>query len=95
MLAGPDIFVTASTAIVSYLRELVSAKRAAPADDLLSTLVAVRDGEDRLSEDELTSMANLLLGVKLVNSWQRIVDSSFEPVMSSVVAVVRSPPRYQ
>jgi cytochrome P450 len=45
------------TAMVSYLRELVEAKRAAPAADLLSALVAVRDGGDRLSEDEFTSMA--------------------------------------
>ena len=60
-LVGPDIFVAAATAMVSYLRELIDAKRAAPADDLLSALVAVRDGEDRLSEDELISMVFLLL----------------------------------
>jgi cytochrome P450 len=57
----PDAFVTASTAMVSFLRELVAAKRADPTDDLLSSLVAVRDGADQLSEDELTSMAWLLL----------------------------------
>ncbi len=61
VLAGPDVFVAAATAMVSYLRELIEAKRAAPTDDLLSALVAVRDGEDRLSEDELTSMVFLLL----------------------------------
>jgi cytochrome P450 len=61
MLAGPDVFISASTAIVGYLRELIEAKRITPADDLLSALVAVRDGEDRLTEDELTSMAFLLL----------------------------------
>jgi cytochrome P450 len=61
MLAGPEAFIAASTAIVSYLRELIEAKRTTPADDLLSALVAVRDGEDRLTEDELTSMAFLLL----------------------------------
>jgi cytochrome P450 len=43
------------------LRELVAAKRADPTDDLLSSLVAVRDGADQLSEAELTSMAWLLL----------------------------------
>ena len=36
-------------------------KRRAPADDLLSALVAVRDDGDRLTEDELTSMVYLLL----------------------------------
>jgi cytochrome P450 len=61
VLAGPDVFVAASTAMMSYLRNLIDAKRTAPADDLLSALVTVRDGADRLSEDELTSMAFLLL----------------------------------
>ncbi|MGH3777116.1 MAG: cytochrome P450 family protein [Pseudonocardiaceae bacterium] len=61
VLAGPDVFAAAATAMVSYLHELIDAKRAALADDLLSALVAVRDGEDRLTEDELTSMAFLLL----------------------------------
>ncbi|MGH3812658.1 MAG: cytochrome P450 family protein [Pseudonocardiaceae bacterium] len=61
VLAGPDIYVAATTTMVSYLRELVDAKRTTPADDLLSALVAVRDGEDRLTEEELTSMAFLLL----------------------------------
>jgi cytochrome P450 len=61
VLGDPDAFVTASTAMVNFLRELVAAKRADPTDDLLSSLVAVRDGADQLSEDELTSMAWLLL----------------------------------
>ena len=61
MLAGPAAIATAATAMLSYLRELVRAKRSTSTDDLLSALVAARDGEDRLSEDELTSMATLLL----------------------------------
>lgn len=61
VLAGPDTYVAATTAMVSYLQELIEAKRAAPVGDLLSALVAVRDGADRLTEDELTSMAFLLL----------------------------------
>src|SRR4051794_34810124 len=61
VLAGQEVFIAASVAMVRFMRELVAAKRAAPADDLLSALVAVRDGADRLSEDELTSMAFLLL----------------------------------
>ncbi len=47
--------------MVGFPRELVAAKRADPTEDLLSSLVAVRDGADQLSEDELTSMAWLLL----------------------------------
>jgi len=45
-----------------YLTELVAQKRRAPADDLLSALVAVRDEQDgRLSEEELVGTANLLV----------------------------------
>ena len=61
VLAGPDVLVAAGTAMVSFLRELIEMKRLDPADDLLSALVAVRNGADQLSEDELTSMAFLLL----------------------------------
>ncbi|WP_067356079.1 cytochrome P450 [Streptomyces noursei] len=39
---------------------LIDARRAAPGDDLLSSLIAARD-DDRLSEDELVSLAFLLL----------------------------------
>jgi cytochrome P450 len=57
----PQTFVAAATAMVGYLRELITAKRAAAADDLLSDLIAVRDDGDQLSEDELSSMVYLLL----------------------------------
>ncbi len=56
-----ETFVDAATAMVSYVRELIADKRAAPGDDLLSDLIAVRDDGDRLTEDELTSMVFLLL----------------------------------
>lgn len=52
---------TAAAGLVGYLRELIEVKRAEPADDLLSALIAVRDTGDRLSQDELTSMGFLLL----------------------------------
>ncbi|MBG0565559.1 cytochrome P450 family protein [Actinoplanes aureus] len=47
--------------IHAYLEKLLAAKRADPAGDLLSALIAAREGGDRLSEDELTSLAFLLL----------------------------------
>ena len=48
--------------MADYFAGLVAAKEAAPADDLLSELIAVRDQDgDRLSEAELRSMAFLLL----------------------------------
>ncbi|MEJ3652850.1 cytochrome P450 [Actinomycetes bacterium KLBMP 9759] len=57
----PETFIDAATSIVGLVRELIAQKRAEPADDLLSDLIAVRDGGDRLSEDELSSMVFLLL----------------------------------
>jgi cytochrome P450 len=48
-------------ALVSYVRALIADRRRHPGDDLLSGLIAVRDEEDRLSEDELSSMVFLLL----------------------------------
>jgi cytochrome P450 len=45
----------------AFLRELVAGHRQAPDDTLLSDLVGVRDGGDAFTEDELTSLAFLLL----------------------------------
>jgi cytochrome P450 len=47
---------------VAYLRALAADRRAAPAEDLLSHLVTMRDAEgDRLTEDELVTTCILLL----------------------------------
>jgi cytochrome P450 len=54
----------AGAAVVSihhFLSGLVAHRRAAPGTDLLSAMVAARDEGDRLSEDELTSLAFLVL----------------------------------
>lgn len=56
-----DRLTTAAGEMVEYLRGLLDRKRRVPEPDLLSALVAVRDGDDRLSDDELTSMVYLLL----------------------------------
>ncbi len=45
----------------SSLRELVADKRRDPGNDLISALIAVSDGGDTLSEDELISMAFILI----------------------------------
>jgi cytochrome P450 len=47
-------------AIIGLLEGLIAAKRDVPADDLLSAMIVARDGEDRLSEDELLSLAFLI-----------------------------------
>ncbi|MEW2428654.1 cytochrome P450 [Micromonospora sp. NPDC047644] len=47
--------------MLDYAQGLLRDKRREPGDDLLSALAQVRDGGDRLTEDELTSMVFLLL----------------------------------
>ncbi|MBO0890692.1 MAG: cytochrome P450 [Acidothermales bacterium] len=47
--------------MAGYLTGLVDAKRAEPADDMLSALIRAGDDEDRLSQHELVSTAFLLL----------------------------------
>lgn len=51
----------AAAAFADHLAAVFAAKRLAPADDLLSALIAARDGADGLSEAELTSTVVLLL----------------------------------
>src|SRR6185437_4862572 len=58
---SPDVFQAHAIAMARYFMALLAAKRQQPGDDLLSALLAARDDEDRLSEDELVSMAFLLL----------------------------------
>ncbi|WP_055524562.1 cytochrome P450 family protein [Streptomyces graminilatus] len=59
--ARPETAKEAVRAMLGFFTGLLAAKRAAPADDLLSALIAVRDDEDRLTEDELMSLAFLIL----------------------------------
>ncbi len=58
---SPEVFRAHATAMISYFRNLLAARRREPADDLLSALVSARDDAGRLSENELLSMAWLLL----------------------------------
>ncbi|MFB9235123.1 cytochrome P450 [Plantactinospora siamensis] len=50
----------AFTTFDGYFRELLAHRRREPADDLLSELVAVRDGDGRLTEEELLTTCILL-----------------------------------
>jgi cytochrome P450 len=56
-----DQLDAAAAEMLAYTRSLLELKRREPKADLLSALVAVRDGDDRLTEHELTSMVFLLL----------------------------------
>ena len=61
---APEKYARAAAAtreMAAMFRELILARRAAPQRDLLSELVALEDGGDRLSDDELVATCILLL----------------------------------
>ncbi|MEV7342867.1 cytochrome P450 [Streptomyces sp. NPDC093544] len=45
-----------------YFAGLVESRRRSPGEDLLSALIAAKDGQDKLSQGELIGMCNLLFG---------------------------------
>ncbi|GAA2833240.1 cytochrome P450 family protein [Crossiella cryophila] len=57
----PGAAVKAIGNMQAFLVHLVAEKRKQPAEDLLSALVSTRDSGERVSEDELVSLAFLLL----------------------------------
>ncbi|MER8029877.1 cytochrome P450 [Streptomyces bauhiniae] len=57
----PDVIDAASHSLADYMTSLIAAKRGNPGTSLLDQLISARDGEDRLSEEELVSLAVLLL----------------------------------
>lgn len=65
---GPGDLAAALGRILTLLTELIAAKRDAPSDDLLTAMIAAHDGEDRLSADELLSLAFLILFAGYENS---------------------------
>jgi unspecific monooxygenase len=56
-----DAAVWAATEFAATIRELVRDRAADPRDDLVSDLVAARDGDARLTDDEVVASAVLLL----------------------------------
>lgn len=56
-----DTAQAATQEMAAFFRDLIADRRAVPRDDLLSELVALRDGDDRLSDDELVATCILLL----------------------------------
>src|SRR5690606_33187025 len=51
----------ASQATSAYLSQLIAERRANPRDDLISALIAARDEDDLLNEQELLGTLGLLL----------------------------------
>ncbi|MEU6251647.1 cytochrome P450 [Streptomyces sp. NPDC047043] len=70
--APPEAAKEAVVAMLGYFSRLLADKRREPADDLLSDLIAVREEGDRLSEDELMSLAFLILFAGYENTVQLI-----------------------
>lgn len=69
----PQAAKEAIVAMLGFFKELMAHKRREPAEDLLSDLIAVRDTEgDRLTEDELMSLAFLVLFAGYENTVQLI-----------------------
>ena len=81
--------------IISLLKSIVAAKREQPADDLLSAMIAARDGQDRLAEDELLSLAFLTLFAGYENSVHLITGAMLrllsEPGLAAAVLAEASP----
>jgi cytochrome P450 len=73
----------ASDSVVAMLTDLVDDKQREPCDDLVSALIAARDGEERLNQQELLSTI-----------FQLIVaghDTTSSLIGNSVVALLRNP----
>jgi hypothetical protein len=56
-----DTAQAATHEMAAYFRRLIELRRATPGEDILSQLVHLRDGDDRLSDDELIATCILLL----------------------------------
>jgi cytochrome P450 len=57
----PDVIDAASHSMADYMTGLITAKRLDPGNSLLDRLISARDGDDHLGEEELVSLAVLLL----------------------------------
>jgi cytochrome P450 len=73
----------ATLAYEAYFRDLIAERRTEPGDDLLSGLIAANDETDRLSEEELVSMAVLLLGAGF--------ETTRNLIGSGLLALLRNP----
>lgn len=80
---GDHRLADAASHFRGYLADLIGAKRAHPSDDMLSDLIAVTDGGDQLSEDELVGMASLLVIAGH--------DTTVNLIANGVLALLRAP----
>jgi cytochrome P450 len=61
--AGPDSggYAASDPALRAYVLGIIDQRRKAPGEDLLSQLVGVHDGEDRLATEELVALVRMLI----------------------------------
>ncbi|KFI26102.1 cytochrome P450 [Haematobacter missouriensis] len=93
--------ITATEDFVAFLRAHVEKRRAAPADDLLSHLIAAEAAGDRLSTEELISTCILLLNAgheatvhTLGNALNALVPRGIVPVEETVAPLVEEVMRH-
>lgn len=63
--------------LAAYFTELVATKRAAPSDDLLSTLITTPDRKDELTDDEMVSVAGTIIGAGFETTVNQLAISSY------------------
>ncbi|WP_432087039.1 cytochrome P450 family protein [Streptomyces sp. bgisy095] len=80
---GPEDVAAAIAHIHGYLLGLVALRRRNPDGNLISGLISVRDEQDRLSEDELLSLAFLILMAG--------IDNTQHVISSGVLALLQHP----
>ncbi|MEO5899191.1 MAG: cytochrome P450 [Ilumatobacteraceae bacterium] len=61
MASKIDLIITAEDELGEYTRRLIADRRAHPAEDLLTDLIAAEEAGDRLSTDELVMMVNAVI----------------------------------
>jgi cytochrome P450 len=83
---SPEAAREAIGALLKFFAELIADKRAAPADDLVSDMIAARDEGDSLSDDELTSLVFLILFA----GYENVVHQ----IGNSVLALLDNPAQY-
>ncbi|WP_448321751.1 cytochrome P450 [Streptomyces sp. CO7] len=80
----PEVAREGAAMLGMYMTQLIAAKREEPSDDLLSALIAARDEDDRLTEQELVVFGYALLGAGF--------DTTACQLANSVLALVEHHP---
>jgi nocardicin N-oxygenase len=73
--AGGEESLNALAKLSEYIVGLIADKRANPTDDMLSELIAARDNDDRLSEQELVTFGFTLIGAGFDTTANQLANS--------------------